>query len=111
MWGFSNSLPTPSHAASPAHGGMSSVNAPSQSRKPLRTLTIVGPMLLLTLLPACSVPPSTVTIPDPSIPHRIAEESVVKAWIRRPDGTLTAEPVRLMPGWWIASPQVVERTP
>jgi hypothetical protein len=57
----------------------------------------------------CSLFPRTETIPDPSIPHRIADESEAVIWVRRPDGTLTRETVRVLPGWWLASPQVVER--
>ncbi len=51
------------------------------------------------------------TLPDPTVPHRVARETEVEVWVRRPDGTLTRETVRLLPGWWIAGPPVVEAEP
>ncbi len=51
------------------------------------------------------------TLPDPTVPHRVAREAVVEVWTRRPDGALTREKVRLLPGWWIAGPPVVEPMP
>lgn len=60
------------------------------------------------LLSGCSLFPREQTIPDPAIPHRVAEESTATVWVRRPDGSLTKEAVRVLPGWWLASPQVVD---
>lgn len=51
------------------------------------------------------------TLPDPTIPHRVAREAEVEIWVRRPDGTLSREKVRLLKGWWIAGPPVVEAEP
>lgn len=56
---------------------------------------------------ACSLPQQAV-LPDHRIPHQVARETTVQVWVRRADGQLVAERVRLMPGWWVASPQVVE---
>ncbi len=69
-------------------------------------LTVIVLIACVMLCSACV--PKTLTIPDPSIPHRVAEEAAVVIWVRRSDGVLTRERVRLMPGDWIASPQVVE---
>jgi hypothetical protein len=38
----------------------------------------------------------------------VARETVVEVWVRRPDGALSREKVRVLPGWWIAGPPVVE---
>lgn len=54
---------------------------------------------------------SKAVIPDPTIPHRVAKEAEVEVWVRRPDGTLSRQKVRILPGWWIAGPPVVEATP
>ena len=48
-----------------------------------------------------------VVIPDPSIPHRVAEEAKVWVWVRTPEG-LSKQCIELQPGWWVASPEVVE---
>jgi len=50
-------------------------------------------------------------IPDPTIPHRVAKEAEVEVWVRLPDGRLTRVKVRLLKGWWIAGPPVVEVEP
>lgn len=47
-------------------------------------------------------------LPDPSVPHRVAREAEVQIWVRKADGSLSREKVRLLPGWWIAGPPVVE---
>lgn len=59
----------------------------------------------------CSMLPRTTTIPSPTVPHRVAEEATVKIYVRRPDGQLTVEAVRLPSGWWIAGPPVIEPMP
>ena len=71
-----------------------------------RALIGFVPLLLLLLLTGCL--PTQVALPDPTIPHRVARETVVLVWVRRRDGKLVQEPVRVMPGWWVAGPQVVE---
>lgn len=50
-------------------------------------------------------------IPDPSIPHRVATEATVEVWVRNREGRMVRERVRILEGWWIASPQVVEGEP
>lgn len=47
-------------------------------------------------------------LPNPQIPHRVAEETRVTVWARRPDGAFVKEAVTLQAGWWIAAPAVVE---
>jgi hypothetical protein len=47
-------------------------------------------------------------IPDPTIPHQVAAESEVTIWARGPDGKKAKQRVRLLEGWWIAGPPVVE---
>lgn len=47
-------------------------------------------------------------LPDPSIPHRVAEEANLTIWVRGSNGKLTKQPVKILEGWWVASPQVVE---
>jgi hypothetical protein len=51
--------------------------------------------------------PGPQTIPDPSIPHQVAEEAEIEVWCNTPKGLARCE-VRLLEGWWVASPQVVE---
>lgn len=48
-------------------------------------------------------------IPDPGIAHRVAKPAKVTVWVRRSDGRLVQETIRLESGWVCASPQVVER--
>lgn len=47
-------------------------------------------------------------LPDPRVPHRVAEETKIKVWCRLPDGRFSKCDVRLLEGWWVASPQIVE---
>lgn len=50
-------------------------------------------------------------VPDPTVPHQVASEAEVEIWARMPDGKLARETVRILPGWWIAGPPVVEPMP
>jgi len=59
------------------------------------------------MLSCCGV--SRLAIPDPTIPHQVSRESEVEVFVRLPDGKLTPTKVRLLTGWWVASPQVVEK--
>lgn len=52
--------------------------------------------------------PKVQVIPDPTIPHQVAREAQVEIWARRADGTMARQKVRLLEGWWIAGPPVVE---
>lgn len=45
-------------------------------------------------------------LPDPSIPHRLAREAKVQVYVRAPDGTLIEQKVRILPGWYVVSPEV-----
>lgn len=56
------------------------------------------------LLTAC---PKRVVIPDPSVPHEVAEETTAYVWVRTPEGKLSKQKVKVLPGWWLASPEVV----
>lgn len=56
----------------------------------------------------CSLLPRPAAIPSSKIPHRVAEETDVVIYVRLPDGSFQEETVRLLKGWWIASPDVVE---
>lgn len=47
-------------------------------------------------------------LPDERVPHRVAEEAVIWVWARNDKGELVKTKIRLMPGWWVASPRVVE---
>ena len=47
-------------------------------------------------------------IPDPTIPHQVAAETSVTVWVRLSSGAMTKVQVRLLEGWWVASPQVVD---
>jgi hypothetical protein len=53
----------------------------------------------------------TIVLPNPSIPHRVAKETTATIWVRLPSGQLAKAKVRVMPGWWLASPEVVESYP
>lgn len=50
-------------------------------------------------------------IPDPTIPHQVARESEVTIWARAADGKKVKQQVRLLEGWWVASPPLVEAEP
>lgn len=52
--------------------------------------------------------PSKAAIPDPSFPHRVAEEAEVVIWVRLPSGEFTKAKARVLPGWWVAGPPAVE---
>ena len=47
-------------------------------------------------------------IPDPNIPHQVAAETCVEVWVRHGNGAMEKVKVRLLEGWWVASPQVVD---
>ena len=67
-------------------------------------------LVLLGCATLCCVPRAKI-IPDPRVPHRVAEESEVTIWARRPDGKFEKERIRLLEGWWIAGPPVVDPLP
>jgi hypothetical protein len=47
-------------------------------------------------------------IPDPTVIHQVAEESCITIWVRGSDGKKVKQKVRLLEGWWIAGPPVVD---
>lgn len=47
-------------------------------------------------------------LPDNTIPHRVAEEAVILVWARNDKGELVKTKIRVLPGWWVAGPRVVE---
>jgi len=59
------------------------------------------------LFAGCAGRVPTVAI-DPTIPHEVAERVEVKVWARRADGRMQAVRIYLDPGWWVASPLVIE---
>jgi uncharacterized lipoprotein YajG len=76
----------------------------AQVSKKLSTMMIVAVLLASAMLSGCITPQAS--IPNPTIPHRVAEEAEVVIWVRRKD-VLTAERVRVLPGWWLSGPGVL----
>lgn len=73
-------------------------------------MRIVATLVASALLSTGCVPRATV-IPDPTVPHQVASEAEIEIWTRLPDGRLAPTKVRLLQGWWIAGPPVVEAAP
>lgn len=67
-------------------------------------LTLIGCVTLY-----CS--PKVKVVPDPTVAHQVAAEADVEIWARMPDGRLAKVPVRILPGWWIAGPPIVDPMP
>ena len=65
-------------------------------------------MLVASVMLLLGCVPSKTVIPDPNIPHQVAAETTVIVYVRLSGGEMTTAKVRLLEGWWIASPQVVE---
>ena len=80
-------------------------------KKSSQTLTASGLLVSALLLQGCMFLPQERALPNPAIPHQIAESSTLTIWVRRTDNSLVKETVRVDPGWFVASPQVVEPTP
>lgn len=72
-------------------------------------------------LPSIGCVPRRAVIPDPTVPHQVAEETEVVIWTEIPASPSPANPtaavsrtvkvktkIRLLEGWWIAGPPVVE---
>ena len=68
----------------------------------LTRLVLIGSALLF----ACS--PKIVVLPDPSVPHQVAEDAEVVILVRQPDGKMAPQKVAVAKGWWIASPAIIE---
>jgi hypothetical protein len=45
---------------------------------------------------------------DYRIPHQISETCQLSVWSVLPDGRAVSVPVTIEPGWWIASPLLIE---
>ena len=54
-------------------------------------------------------PPRQAVLPDPRIPHRLAAPAEVLVWVRRKDGSLAQELIKVDAGWYVAGPMVVDR--
>lgn len=70
----------------------------------LATLTV----LLASALLSSGCGPSRLVIPDERIPHQVAKETTAVVWMRLPDGEMAQVEVRVLVGWWLAGPLVVE---
>ena len=81
---------------------MRSRNGTRRWKKLRATLTA----LVLTASATLSCASSPAVLPDPAMPHRVADEVEVWVWVRGPDGVLVRTRARVMPGWWVVSPQV-----
>ena len=67
----------------------------------------LAPVLLASALLSSGCIKRTV-IPDPTVPHQVAREAEVEIWVQAPGGNKVKQKVRLLEGWWIAGPPVVE---
>lgn len=47
-------------------------------------------------------------IPDPTIPHQVAEDTKVKIWARLPDGKMAKVEIKLREGDWVADQTLIE---
>ena len=63
--------------------------------------------LLASVMLCSGCAPRTTTLPDRSVPHRVAATARVQVWVRRPDGLLAREVVLVEPDWWVAAPEAV----
>jgi hypothetical protein len=68
------------------------------------TRTAAALLVSAMLLSGCLSPRA---IPSHSVPLQVAEETTVRVWVRTEQGLVKTR-VRLLEGWWIASPYVVE---
>lgn len=69
--------------------------------------TRLGPALLASAMLFGGCVTRTV-IPDPTVPHQVAKEADVEIWVETAAGKKVRQKVRLLEGWWIAGPPVVE---
>ena len=65
-------------------------------------------MLIASVLLSSGCAPRTTVIPDPTVVHEVAEEGELVIWTRMPDGRMAKVSARVLPGFWIAGPPVVE---
>lgn len=75
--------------------------------------TLYGYVIASAMLCAACAPRQAM-IPNPGIPHRLADEATVVIWVcveKKDDGKCASyEKVkaRILPGWWVAGPPAVE---
>ncbi len=69
------------------------------------TIRMLLAVLVISLTASCAC--KQAVLPDPRIPHRVAEEAEVKALVRHPDGHVTKSCVHLRPGDWIFSAEAL----
>ncbi len=67
--------------------------------------------LLVFALVSTSCVARVTVVPDPRVPHQLAEDADAQIWVRRADGTLAKQPMRIPAGWWVAGPLVTEPGP
>lgn len=48
-------------------------------------------------------------IPDETKAHRVAKEGFIWIWVRDESGRLVPQEVRVLEGYWIASPQALSK--
>ena len=53
--------------------------------------------------------PKRLVIPDPNVPHQLAKGADLTVWCGTPDRKAARCKVRVEEGWWVASPQAVEK--
>jgi len=87
------------------HGSRRWPFASRQSGRSLRLVMLIVPVVSVMLSSGCG---HSNVIPDPNIPHQVAAETCVEVWVRRESGSMEKVKVRLLEGWWVASPQVVD---
>lgn len=91
---------------------LGSMSWKSSERRSGRSLTF--PLTLIVLVASAMLSSGcagATVIPDPNIPHQVAAETCVTVWARAPGGEMKRVKVRLLEGWWVASPQVVDPPP
>ena len=68
---------------------------------------------LIALLALCSALLSTgclcrhAILPDLTVPHRVANDTCIDALVRRPDGAMQIECIKVRAGWWVAAPEAL----
>jgi hypothetical protein len=73
--------------------------------KSLRRLLVGGLCASAMLCSSCA---HRKVIPDPTVPHQVAEEAEIVIWVEQANGKKSKQEVRLLEGWWIAGPPVVD---
>lgn len=77
-------------------------------RARLRSFPTILAVLALFAWLSSGCAPHAIVIPDPTIPHEVAEELEAIVWLHAPDGYVKTR-IRVLPGYWVAGPEVVGR--